>query len=902
MGAVLLVPALTPHGHLLLTEDRDFPALDDELAQRLRDAFARGSGHGLLQLGAGEIGTSIPPVFSYWREFGARYVTAICTQPDLEASQPKVRVPAPSDAELDSLALVAPPMTGAEYLTATVLRALWQELDSAFQRELSESKCGVQEFLKRRNPAWNLVGRVHFNLAENRKDESAPFAFLATYTTRLSASARAQHLPLGQALREYAGATNKDRLLSLLLPVQRAAESCSWLKTMVDAGEIFHPLRWSPHEATRMLRDVPHLESAGVVVRMPSAWKANRPPRPQVTAKVGGSAPSQLGQNALLDFRMEVVLGGETLTSVEVEQLLAESDGLAMVRGRWVEIDRERLKHMIEHFGEVERAAAETGLSFGEAMRMLAGANITAGEDVGTVEADWSQVVAGPWLAETLRGLRSREGLDLVDTGTALNGTLRPYQQVGLRWLYLVAKLGLGACLADDMGLGKTIQVLSLLLVLKNQANGNRQPSLLVAPASLLANWASELDRFTPNLKSLIAHPSAMPALELKTLSREQLQDVDLVIASYGSLLRIPWLAETAWHLVVLDEAQAIKNPNAKQTRIARKLNARSRFALTGTPIENRLGDLWSIFDFINPGLLGSAKQFTSFTKRLADRPHNPYAPLRELVRPYILRRLKTDKTVISDLPDKTELKAFCQLSRKQAVLYQDAVDELAGQLDEATGIKRKGLVLSFLMRFKQICNHPSQWLGDGAWAEEDSGKWARLRDIAEVVAAKQEKLLVFTQFREVTSPLAGFLGSVFGRPGLVLHGETEVKKRRELVRRFQEDEGVGFFVLSLKAGGAGLNLTAASHVVHFDRWWNPAVENQATDRAFRIGQNKNVLVHKFVCRGTVEEKIDQLIESKHHLSENLLEGGADLLLTELKDEELLKLVVLDINAAMKEA
>jgi superfamily II DNA or RNA helicase len=902
MGAVFLVPALTPHGHLTLTEDRDFPALDRALAQRLREAFARGSGHGLLQLGAGEIGTVIPPVFSYWREFGARYVTAICTQPDLEASQPKVRVPKPSDAELDSLALVAPPMTGAEYLTATVLHALWQELEGAFQRELSESKCGVQEFLKRRNPAWNLVGRVHFNLAENRKDESAPFAFLATYTTRLSASAKPQHLPLGQALREYAGTANKDRLLSLLLPVQRAAGSCPWLKTMVGAGEIYHPLRWSPQEATRMLRDVPQLESAGVVVRMPAAWKANRPPRPQVTVRVGGSAPPQLGQNALLDFRMEVVLNGEMLTSVEVEQLLAESDGLAMVRGRWVEVDRERLKHMIEHFGEVERAAAETGLSFGEAMRMLAGANVTAGEDSGTVEADWAQVVAGPWLAETLKGLRSREGLEQVDPGAALNGRLRPYQQVGLRWLYLLAKLGLGACLADDMGLGKTIQVLSLLLVLKNQANGNRQPSLLVAPASLLANWASELDRFTPSLKSLIAHPSAMAAPELKTLSREQLQDVDLVITSYGSLLRIPWLAETAWHLVVLDEAQAIKNPNAKQTRIARKLNARSRFALTGTPIENRLGDLWSIFDFINPGLLGSAKQFINFTKRLADRPHNPYAPLRELVRPYILRRLKTDKAVISDLPDKTEVKAFCQLSRKQAVLYQDAVDELAEGLDEATGIRRKGLVLSFLMRFKQICNHPSQWLGDGAWAEEDSGKWARLRDIAEVVAAKQEKMLVFTQFREVTSPLAGFLASVSGRPGLVLRGETEVKKRKELVRQFQEDEGVGFFVLSLKAGGSGLNLTAASHVVHFDRWWNPAVENQATDRAFRIGQRKNVLVHKFVCRGTVEEKIDQLIESKHHLSEDLLEGGADMLLTELKDEELLKLVVLDINAAMKEA
>ena len=299
---------------------------------------------------------------------------------------------------------------------------------------------------------------------------------------------------------------------------------------------------------------------------------------------------------------------------------------------------------------------------------------------------------------------------------------------------------------------------------------------------------------------------------------------------------------------------------------------------------------------------MGSSKEFTSFVKGLANRQHNAYGPLRELVRPYILRRLKTDKAVIADLPDKTEVKAFCQLSRKQAALYEQSVKELAEQLHDVEGIQRKGLVLSFLMRFKQICNHPSQWLGDGAWDEDDSGKWARLRDIAEVIAAKQEKMLVFTQFKEVIAPLAAFLGSVFGRPGLVLHGETQVKQRKEIVRRFQEDEAVGFFVLSLKAGGAGLNLTAASHVVHFDRWWNPAVENQATDRAFRIGQTKNVLVHKFVCRGTVEDKIDELIESKRQLSTDLLEGGADLLLTEMKDEELLKLVALDINKALKEA
>ena len=793
-------------------------------------------------------------------------------------------------------------MKGAEYLTATVLQSLWQELDNAFGVELSESKCGVQDFLKRRNAAWNLVGRVHFNLAENRKDAAAPFAFLATYTTRLSAHAKAQHLPLGQALREYAGAANKDRLLSLLLPVQRASENCSWLKAMVDAGEIFHPLRWRPSEAMQLLRDVPQLESAGVVVRMPATWQANRPPRPQVTAKVGGKVLSGVGQDALLDFRMEVTLNGVTLSAAEVRELLAKSDGLALVRGRWVEVDRERLSRMMEYFGQVERTASESGISLREAMRMLAGADVDAGGEDAATEADWAKVVAGPWLAQTLKGLRSPEGLAGIDPGSALNGTLRPYQQVGVRWLYLLAKLGLGACLADDMGLGKTIQILSLLLVLRKQDSGNRRPSLLVAPASLLANWASELERFAPSLKALIAHPSALAAADLMTLAPGRLQDVDLVITSYGSLLRIPWIAEASWRLVVIDEAQAIKNPGAKQTRVAKKLKAQAKFALTGTPVENRIGDLWSIFDFINPGLLGSPKEFSNFVKRLEDRPHNPYAPLRELVRPYILRRLKTDKKVISDLPDKIEVTAFCQLSRKQAALYKQAVEELTEALDEAEGIRRRGLVLSFLMRFKQICNHPSQWLGDGAWSEEDSGKWARLRDIVEVIAAKQEKVLVFTQFREMTAPLAAFLGSIFGRAGLVLHGEVEVKKRKDLVHRFQEDEAVPFFVLSLKAGGAGLNLTAASHVVHFDRWWNPAVENQATDRAFRIGQNKNVLVHKFVCRGTVEEKIDQMIESKRQLSQDLIEGGADLLLTEFEDEDLLKLVALDINTALKEA
>jgi non-specific serine/threonine protein kinase len=896
---------LTPHGRLVLSSDPIEPPLSAELAKRLQRAFERGAGHGLLLLGAEQSETTLPLGLAWWREFGARFVTALCTHQESE-NQSWIPVEPPPSLELECLVATAPPMTGAEYLTSAVLEILWRELDRALETELSESRLRLQEFLKRRNPAWNLVGRVHFNLAENRKDPDAPFAFLATYTTRLSSQAKAQHLPLGQALKEYAGAGNKKRLLSLLLPVQRAAETCPWLQTMVDAGEIFHPLRWAPEEAKQLLQDVPQLEAAGVIVRMPAAWRGNRPPRPRVTGTVGTEQPSGIGHAALLDFHMEVTLDGETLTAAEIKELLAQSDGLALVRGRWVELDREQLKRMMDRFSEAERAAQEQGLPFAEAMRLLAGADVAPDDIAISDGVDWSQVVAGPWLAETLKELRSPQTVSETGVGDELKGTLRPYQLVGARWLHLIAKLGLGACLADDMGLGKTIQVLALLLRLKRESDSERKPSLLVAPASLLANWVSEIERFAPSLKILIAHPSASgaasgPVGDFKTWGREHLKGVDLAITTYGTLLRAPWIAEATWRLAILDEAQAIKNPGAKQTRAVKSLKADARISLTGTPVENRLGDLWSLFDFINPGLLGSAKEFTDFAKRLAKAPHASYGPLRDLVRPYILRRLKTDKSVIADLPDKTELKAFCPLTRAQAALYQQAVKELATRLEEASGIQRKGLVLSYLMRFKQVCNHPSQWLHDGSWSEADSGKWARLREIADVVAARQEKMLVFTQFREITAPLAGILATVFGRPGLVLHGETSVKSRGDLVRRFQEDDSVGFFVLSLKAGGTGLNLTAASHVVHFDRWWNPAVESQATDRAFRIGQKKNVLVHKFVCRGTVEEKIDELIESKRQLSKELLEGGAEVLLTELNDEELLNLVALDLNTALKE-
>jgi superfamily II DNA or RNA helicase len=891
---------LTPVGHLLLEEAEEAALLDERIAARLARAFAHGSGPGLVQLGGGEVGEPLPPSFIWWRAYAARFVGALCLLPAGEDGGIVVpAIPPPAESDLAELVLTAPVMRGAEYISQDVLCGLWNEISAAFTVALSHARTDLQGFLKSLNPAWNLVGRVYFNLAENRRDADRPFAFMATYTTRLSVQARAQHVPLGQALREYAGIANRDKMLSLLLPVQRATEACGWLKPMVDGGDIFHPLRWTAGDAARFLGSVGDLESAGVVVRLPASWRSNRPARPRVTATVGSMAPSGLGLDAVLDFRMAVTLDGEPLTNKEIETLLAGTDTLTLLRGQWVEIDRDHLQQAMQRFQAARELADRDALTFAEAMRMLSG---SAADDAGGDQAgpNWSRVIEGPWLAETMRALRA-PGTNGADPGPALKGTLRPYQKAGVAWLRLLSSLGLGACLADDMGLGKTIQLLSLLLL--RDPTKNQRPNLLVAPASVLANWMAEIQRFAPDLNALLLHPSAMTTEQIRQLLPDDLATVDLAITSYGSLSRMPLLAEVDWRLVVLDEAQAIKNPGTRQTRAAKSLKARARVALTGTPVENRLGDLWSIFDFINPGLLGTAKQFSVYVKALEDREENPYGPLRELVRPYILRRMKSDKTVITDLPDKTEVIAHCHLSRRQAALYGQTVAELEKALKESDGIQRKGIVLATLMRLKQICNHPSQWLNDGVWADEDSGKLTRLREIAEVIASRQEKLLVFTQFREMTEPLSASLANMFGRPGLVLHGETAVRRRQALVRGFQEDETVPFFVLSLKAGGSGLTLTAASHVVHFDRWWNPAVENQATDRAYRIGQKRNVLVHKFVCQGTIEERIDAMIESKQALSDGILSdsAGGEINLTEMPDDELMRLVALDLNAAMRE-
>ena len=842
------------------------------------------------------------PGLSFLRDFAGEYFTQVCHTPELEGAR-FAGLAAPKPERLDALALAAPPMHGGEYLRSDALAAWWTELDALVREEAAETPGGLRSYLREKNPLWRLVGRVTFHLAENKRDEQFPFAFLATYSSRLSAQGRPQHKPLGQALKEYLGAENRPALLSLLTPVQQAAERSALARELAESGDIYQPQAWTPAEAFRFLRDIPIFEESGLLVRVPDWWKARRPPRPMVNVKLGERKGSALGAGAMLDFSVEVVLENERLSAKELQALLESTGELVWLKGRWIELDRQKLNEALQHWKQVEHDAKRGGISFFEGMRLLSGLTLDAELAMPAIgDAQWTGIVPGKALEATLRELESADGVEPA----GLQGRLRPYQRAGVGWLRFLTKLGLGACLADDMGLGKTVQVIALLLDVKNRESRPTPaspPSLLVAPASLVANWKAELARFAPSLSSLVVHPSEMPLGTSKRPSDASqiaaAKRCNLVITTYGMLTRVEWLRERTWNLVILDEAQAVKNANTRQARAVKELKGSARIAMTGTPIENRLSDLWSLFDFLNPGLLGGAKAFADLVKRLAAREHDRYGPLRKLIQPYILRRLKTDKRVIADLPDKIETNSYCQLSKHQAALYERTVSELAAALKRADGIQRRGIVLSSLMRLKQICNHPAQALGDGDYVPEQSGKFARLAEICEELAERQQKVLIFTQFREITEPLADHLNNVFGKPGLTLHGQTPIGRRRKMVEAFQRDDGPPFFVLSLKAGGVGLNLTAATHVIHFDRWWNPAVENQATDRAFRIGQKRNVFVYKFVCRGTIEERIDELIASKSALTQDLLEGGAERALTEMNNEQLLQFVALDVHKAL---
>ena len=892
---------LTPSGHLHVVEhlESDFDRDNDNAhvyQPKVIHGFAQSEEQGLLQLVSNKTDRKWSLAMKYWRNYIAQYVDKLCHYTSDEYHFID-KIKAPNEESLLNWLLKMPPQPGSEYATTAVLASIWANFDEWCRVQVVNEPEGVAGFLKKYFPAWRQVGRVCLHLAENKKDSNYPFAFIATYAASLTGSREVNHNPLSQALQDYVGDAHKQALHNLLKPIHEAAKQCEWCRLLLESHDIYRPLAWTLVEAYQFLQSIPQLEACGLVVKCPNWWKKRV--KPQVQVILGGKKNSVLSVNSLLNFNVAITINGEALSPEELELITKAETGLIWLRGQYVEIDQDKLHVVLAHWQSVQQEIGPDGVSFIEGMRLLAGAShdLARTEFSESVE-EWSGVKAHDDLAALLDKFRHPETIKANKLGHELQTTLRPYQVVGVSWLNLLTELGLGACLADDMGLGKTIQVIALLLIQKKKHPN--YPSLLILPASLIANWKAEIGRFAPTLKSLFLHGSELNRSDLDGFAQnteQSLGQFDLVVTSYGMLQRQLWLTLRTWHLVILDEAQAIKNPASEQAKLTKKLKGHAKIALTGTPIENRLGDLWSLYDFICPGLLGNRTRFKQFIQSVDGNETVSYAPLRQLVQPYILRRLKTDKAIIADLPDKIEMKVWCALTKEQLTLYSQAVHDMTRALGSAEeDIRRKGLVLSYLTRFKQICNHPGQILGDMDYHENRSGKFARLAELVEEISTRQEKVLIFTQYREMTVPIATYLERLFGTGGLVLHGGTPVSKRRSLVQQFQDEQGPPFFVLSLKAGGTGLNLTAASHVIHFDRWWNPAVENQATDRAFRIGQKHNVLVHKFICKGTIEEKIDQLIAEKVSLAADVLPVSGESLLTEMSDAQLLDLVSLDIN------
>jgi SNF2 family DNA or RNA helicase len=633
----------------------------------------------------------------------------------------------------------------------------------------------------------------------------------------------------------------------------------------------------------------PALDEAGFGVLLPSWWDRRarlgltmsaHTPADGVVAKPGG-----LGKDQLVAFQWRLAVGDETLSEEEIAALAQTKAPLVRLRGQWVAVDPGQLRRGLEFLAR-KKAGQMTA---GEILRLAA----THPEDSAT-PLPVTGIQADGWVGELLGGSVPQH-MPAQPVPENFRASLRPYQERGLSWLAFLSSLGLGACLADDMGLGKTVQLLALEAVHRAGHPGD-PPTLLLCPMSLVGNWQREAARFAPALR-VYAHHGRERLREGELAGR--LAEADLMVTTYATATRdIEELAGYEWRRVVLDEAQAVKNSLSQAARAVRRLRAGQRIALTGTPVENRLAELWSLMDFLNPGLLGPADKFRTRYAIPVERhgQAEPAERLRAITRPYVLRRLKTDPAVISDLPEKLEIKQYCRLTTEQASLYQSVVDDMMEKIENTAGIERRGNVLAAMAKLKQVCDHPALLLHDRSAVGARSGKVIRLEEICEEILAEGDKALLFTQFTEFAAMLVPHLAARFGIDVSYLHGGTSRKRRDDMVARFQSGDGPPLFLLSLRAGGTGLNLTAASHVIHLDRWWNPAVENQATDRAFRIGQRRNVQVRKFICTGTLEEKIDEMIEEKKALA-NLVISDGEGWLTELSAGELRSVFELSAEA-----
>ena len=849
----------------------------DDVIEKWIKAFEVDKYETLYKLGFVKKEKWFSPSLIYLHDIAEILIKKLIREIDIEFKRENVIIEL-SENELIELKEEIPFLVGMEFVDDEWLKNLWNNLLNVFKREIKDFDGVVARYFIEKSSNINMPGKVFFHLVEN-KEKDFPFAFMATYSSKSGSHKKTIHTPLKKALEEFEG--DNKKLITLISTVIKVAESSKFISELLESGELFYPIKLTSEEAYKFLKEVEIYESEGIICRVPNWWK-KKSNSVKMSIVVGENSPSKVGFDGIMDFMPVLKVGDEEISESEIRKFLEMAESLVMYKGKWIEVDKEKLKSLLLVFEKAKDLSNNEVISFAQAMKMEL--NINHVIDMSSEDLDIS-VSSGKWLKNIRKKLESPVAVN-VKIVSSFKAKLRKYQEIGYSWLNQMTDLELGACLADDMGLGKTVQIIAFLEYQRIEKGGK---ALLILPTSLIGNWEKEIEKFAPELPYQILHKSIAKNSDGMKIN----EDKFLYITTYKMVSKIEDLKTRKWNYMILDEAQAIKNPGTKQTKEIKSIKAKVRIAMTGTPIENRLGDLWSLFDFLNPGLLGSPKEFSDFANGLKDDLKG-YAKLRKIISPFILRRLKTDKSIISDLPEKIEAKAYTSLSKKQIALYKELIKNIEDSLEDKEGIDRKGIVLSSIMKFKQICNHPDHYLGKEDYKIQDSGKFDKLREICESIYEKREKVIIFTQFKEITDPLSEFLESIFSRKGFVLHGSTPVEKRTKMVEEFNSEHYIPYMVLSLKAGGVGLNLTSANHVIHFDRWWNPAVENQATDRAFRIGQKKNVVVHKFITKGTIEEKIDEIIEDKIKLSGDVLSLDSEKWITEYSNEELMNMFALD--------
>ncbi|MFA6777837.1 MAG: DEAD/DEAH box helicase, partial [Bacilli bacterium] len=749
---------------------------------------------------------------------------------------------------------------GNNYLNSDVIN----NLVNSFNREINimlQKYGSIDNMFRHYNYQYSKVGRIIFNLVLNKNDDY-PFAFMATYQNENKTI-----VPLKHALIEYKD--DNKALLKLLSTISKVSNKSKFINEMVEDKSVYLPLKFSVEKAYNFLNEIELYEECGVQCRIPDFWKKkNR----KVKASINVGGVEGINIVDLLNINSLIKIGDVKLTLKEAKKLLEQTEGLAFIKGKWVEVDHNKLKQVLKALDDATEKLDLDNLTIIDALRLeLNPDKLTSKENTGLIE-----VTNGEYLDNILSNLIFPEKIKQnIKTGNKFKASLRTYQQNGLNWLEYMKKLKLGSCLADDMGLGKTIQILALL------SNRLTEKTLIIVPASLITNWTKEFNKFLPDVQVNVLHPF---------FEKNNTYKNKIYITTYNLLEKYDFILEDTFDNLIIDEAQNIKNSNTKQSINVRKIKSKYKLALTGTPVENRLSDLYSIFDYLNPGLLGTLSEFKKIIVTLEE--NQDMEKLKNIISPFILRRLKTDKKIINDLPDKFEIKKYINLTDKQKILYEELVQDLTKQLINPEVKNSNKIILPSIIKFKQICNHPAQFLDNKNYEIKDSGKFILLKEICETIKSNREKVLIFTQFKEIIPHINAVLENIFGN-GLVIDGSTSVKKRGEYVDSFNNDNSVKYMILSLKAGGVGLNLTSANHVIHFDRWWNPAVENQATDRAYRIGQNKNVNVYKFITSGTIEEKINIMLESKEKLANEVITSGESWI-GEMNKSELLNLFKLE--------